>query len=109
MIRTVNLTINKGTDFLKKFEVLDESLDPVDVSNFQFISKIRKNNDSRKFYSLGTTVSGTEIGVFYLTLSSLDSIYIPQGNYVYDILSINNGIKTKLYEGIVYIQDTISN
>jgi hypothetical protein len=108
MIRTVNLSLNKGTDFLKRFEVLDENLDPVDISGSVFVSKIRKNFDSRKFYSLGTTISGTETGVFYLTMNSVDSLYIPQGNYVYDVLVINNNNKTKLYEGIVYIQDTAS-
>jgi hypothetical protein len=108
MIRTVNLSINKGTNFLKRFEVIDENLDPINISSFAFVSKIRKNYDSRTFYSLGTTVSNTETGVFYLSLDSLSSLSIPQGNYVYDVLSINNGIKTKLYDGLVYIQDTIS-
>jgi hypothetical protein len=108
-VPTVNLTIEKGTDFDATFTVTNSDGTPFPLNNYSATSKIRKHSAATTSKSFQTSITIARGEIKISMGSSITADLSPGRNY-YDVIitQISSGKITKVFEGAAIVSDTVS-
>lgn len=107
-VSIVNLVIHKGTDFEETFYFTAEDGDGLNLLNTTATAKIKKHPASQDSYNFTTALTVSDSSVKVSMADTITST-LPSGRCMYDIvLTGPDGFKTKIVEGNVLVQETIS-
>jgi hypothetical protein len=110
-VYVTNIVINSGADFIQSFSLEGaESGSPFDLTGHGVNAQFRKWSGSSTSVSFATTITNPPtLGEIYLSLSAEDTLSLKEGRYVYDILiTDNDGIKTRVIEGMVLVREGVT-
>lgn len=109
MAITTYLDIDQGSDFVSEIILENDDGTPMILSGFTAYSQFRKSYNSLSSYSFETAIPQPTQGKITLRLSGINSSLIKPGRYLYDVEIISqNGVKTRVVEGIVTINPEIT-
>ena len=106
-----NLVINAGSDFSQTFTLeQSESNSPLDLSNYQVESQMRKWSGSLSYVSFAAfVVFPPTSGKVIISLTADETKNIKPGRYVYDVLITDFlGEKNKVIEGMVLVREGVT-
>ena len=108
-VSAVNLVIQKGTSFEETFTLSSEDGGGLNLINQIATAKLRKHPTAGIAYTFSTTVTVAESTV-KISMSPAITATLPSGRCVYDIIltSSSSGIISKVVEGNVFVQETVS-
>ena len=108
-VSAVNLVIQKGTYFEETFAFSSEDESGLNLTNQTATAKLRKHPTAEVAYTFSTTITVAESTV-KISMSSAITATLPIGRCVYDIIltSSSSGIISKVVEGNVFVQETVS-
>lgn len=108
-VPSVNITIEKGTDFESSFTVSNPDGSPLNLTGYSSISKVKKFPSSEESvpFSVGIV---TAAGQVVLSMASTTSSTLDAGRHYYDVIITNNsnGKKRKIIEGMVLVTPSAS-
>ena len=106
---TVNILLEKGTDFEATFNVFDVTQEPLIFNNFIGVSKLRKYPTSPISFPFTVSITASTGEVTIGMAKSITS-QLPSGRNYYDILltSLTNNTTFKVVEGNIIVSDTSS-
>jgi hypothetical protein len=107
-VSAVNLIIHKGTSFEETFFLSAEDGGGLNLNNQSVTAKLRKHSTASTSYPFATSLTVVDSSVKISMASTMTST-LPNGRCVYDIiLTSTSGFITKVLEGNVLVQETIS-
>lgn len=107
-VSVVHLVIQKGTDFEETFSLTAEDGGILNLANHTATAKLRKHPTSSTSYNFSTTLTVAD-GTVKITMSDDITATLPSGRCCYDIvLTYPGGEKTKVIQGNVIVEETIS-
>lgn len=101
-----NLVINQGSTFSYTFALVDTAGDPVDVSGATANANMRKEYSSNTTYAFTTALANGGVTIS-MTANATANVPAP-GNYVYDVLFTSAGVKTRVAEGQITVNPSVS-
>lgn len=107
-VSAVNLTIHKGTYFEEIFSLSSEDGLGLNLTGATATAKLRKHPTAGIAYTFSTltTVSDSTIKI---SMSNAVTSTLPSGRCYYDIIVTSSlGIKSKVLQGNVIVEDTAS-
>lgn len=105
-----NLVINSGADFAETFD-LESSItnSQIDLTGYSVFSQMRKYAGSSTAISFTTTVLYPQTsGKIKISLTSEQTSSIKPGRYVYDVIIVYGGVKTRVIEGMVLVREGVT-
>jgi len=107
---TQNIFINAHSDFSHPFDVINGSGEPINVSDLDFASQIRKHTDNNTAVGFAVTVVNATLGKIQISMGSTLTGILKPGRHVYDIVSTtrSTGLKNVVVEGTVLVRAGIS-
>lgn len=105
----INLVIEQGTDFEATFAISDDTGSPLNLTNFNIISTLKKSFYSKTSKSFTTTKVNASTGVIKLSMENTLTSTLKGGRYVYDVIIVSNaGVKKRVIEGIATVTEGVS-
>ena len=105
-VETVNLRLDKGTNFNASFSPTVSSGGAMDLSNKTATSKLKKTPTSGTAYTFTSSIVSN---VIKLSMTPEETSVIPSGISVYDIIVTDqNGEITKLFDGNISVYESAS-
>tara|TARA_B100000902_G_scaffold240218_1_gene227527 strand:+ start:7291 stop:7632 length:342 start_codon:yes stop_codon:yes gene_type:complete len=101
-VPSVNIQIEKGTDFSSTFDVKKKDNSPLNLSLYNFSVKMRKHAEASGYVGFAATYGNTPAnGNLTISLTDTQTGIITAGRYEYDVIitNLNNGTKTKIFSG----------
>ncbi len=108
-VPSVNIQIDKGTDFSSTFDLKKRDNSPLDLTAYNFAAKMRKHADAPGSVGFAATYGGQPTkGNLTLSLTAAQTGIITAGRYEYDVMIINrnSNVKTKVITGQVLVVPT---
>lgn len=105
-----NLVVDQNSDFSATVSLQDAYGNPLDLTNYNAVGKIKKYYGSNKFIDITVNIlSPKTSGNISLNLDAITTKHMEIGRYVYDVKITNqqNGTK-KVLEGIVTVNGGVS-
>lgn len=107
-VSVVHLVIQKGTDFEETFALTAEDGGILNLTNQTATAKLRKHPTASTSYSFSTTLTVSDSTV-RIAMSDDVTATLPSGRCYYDIvLTSSGGAKTKVLQGNVIVEETVS-
>lgn len=107
-VSAVNLTIHKGTYFEETFQLAAEDGGGLNLINNTATAKLRKHPSSATSYTFSTTLTVADSTV-KISMGSTTTASLPSGRCYYDvILTTSGGLVSKVVEGNVIVEETVS-
>lgn len=103
-----NLVIDQGSTYSVTLDLTDENGDVIDLSGYVANSQIRKWYTSSTPAATFTTSINASSGELVLTLTANQTSNLVAGRYVYDVELDNNGIISRIVEGIVTVTPQVT-
>lgn len=103
-----NLVIDQGSTYSVTLDLTDENGDVIDLSGYVANSQIRKWYTSSTPAATFTTSINASSGELILTLTANQTSNLVAGRYVYDVELDNNGIISRIVEGIVTVTPQVT-
>jgi len=104
----VNLVIQKGTYFEEIFFLNAEDGLGLNLTNTTATSKVRKHPTAGIAHTFSTTTTVSDSTV-KISMTSDKTVELPSGRCQYDVLLTSPGGEiTKVLEGTVFVEETIS-
>jgi hypothetical protein len=118
MAANLQISINRGETFKRKFTYKDANATPFNLTGWSGVGQIRITTDDIKFYNLTVSFNADRTdGVFYVGLSYEDTYKIPQIShdpvtpdfYIYDVFLIHTDLtREKILFGKALIYPSIT-
>jgi len=118
MAANLQISINRGETFKRKFTYKDYAEVPFDMTDWTGVGQVRINPEDNKFYTMNVTFNPDQSdGVFYIGMDYEVSLSIPQVSrdptvpdiYVYDIFLIHPDLtREKILFGKALIYPSIT-
>jgi len=108
-IPSVNLRIEKGTDFEATFNVEAFDGSAFSLVNYSALAKIRKHPTAGIAQTFTTSITAAT-GEIKISLGYADTYELTSGRNYYDVVitASTTGKKTKVFEGNAIVIDTVS-
>lgn len=108
-VPSVNLRIEKGTNFESTFTITNSDGSVFALSNYTATSKIRKHPTSTDSKSFSTTITSAT-GEIKISMSSSNTAELTSGRNYFDVLitKISDNTITKVIDGTALVVDTVS-
>ena len=110
-VPSVNIQIDKGTDFSSTFYIGKRDNSPLDLTLYDFQAKMRKHAEAPGHVAFAATYGGQPAkGNLTISLTAAQTGIITAGRYEYDVLIINrnSNAKTKVFQGQALVIPTAS-
>jgi len=105
---SVNIQIDKGTDFSQKFVMKNPDQTIIDLTGYTAVSKIRKYPEDTKFQPFAVGIASTT-GTITLSMGTTVTSQLNVGRNYYDILvTTASSSVSKAFEGSVIVNASIS-
>jgi len=107
-VSAVNLVIQKGTYFEETFTLSADDESRLNLTNQTATAKLRKHPTAGVAYTFSTTLTVADSSV-KISMQPAVTATLPSGRCVYDLLLTSSvGIISKVLEGSVIVQETVS-
>ncbi len=107
-VSEVNLTIHKGTYFEETFSLSAEDGDVLNLTNSTATAKMKRHSTAGIAYTFSTVVTVADSTVKIFMMPQVTAT-LPTGRCVYDLLvTSSSGIVSKVVEGNVFVEETVS-
>jgi hypothetical protein len=108
-VSSVNLIIDKGTDFEATFNVFEPSSEVATFSNFVGTCKIRKYPSSPTSISCQVIITAAT-GEIKIRMTKQNTLLLSNGRNYYDVIltSTIDSSTFKVVEGTIIVNDTVS-
>ena len=110
-VASLNLVLEKGTDFEATFDISGPDNGPVGLSSYTGISKIRKYPTSPKSTSFSVEIDTEfENQKIKISMGRSDTSDLSSGRNYFDVFlqDVGTGNILKVVEGTIIVQDSIS-
>jgi hypothetical protein len=108
MATKANLVIDQGSTYSVNLDLTDENGDILDLTGYVANSQIRKWYTSSNPAATFTTSINVASGELTLSLSANQTSNLVAGRYVYDVEIDQNGIVSRIVEGIVTVTPQVT-
>lgn len=109
MAEFVELEIDAGATFATEITVREDDGTPKNLANFSVSSQLRKSYYSSTATDFTISVTNSSNGTISMSLSAASTANLRSGRYVYDVELIDNqGIVTRIFEGIVVVLPNVT-
>jgi hypothetical protein len=108
-VPSVNLTLDKGTDFEASFIVTNADGTIFSLNNYTATAKIRKHPSASSYQSFQTIITSA-IGEIKITMASAITSQLTSGRNYYDVIitQVGTGKIKKVFEGMILVNNTVS-
>lgn len=108
-VPSVNLRLEKGTDFEATFDVTNSDGTAFPLSNYTATAKIRKHPTATSYQSFTAGIT-TATGKINVSMASTITSQLTSGRNYYDVIIIQaeTGKIKKVSEGMIIVVDTVS-
>ncbi len=104
-----NLVIDQGSAFTSTVTVTDSDGDVVNLTNYSYAGKIKKNYTSSTSVDFATPTTPGADGQITLTLTDTITKTMKPGRYVYDVeITSQGGLTTRVVEGQVEVMPGVT-
>jgi hypothetical protein len=103
-----NLVIDQGSTYSVVLDLTDENGDVIDLIGYTANSQIRKWYTSSTPAATFTTSINASSGELELSLTANQTSNLVAGRYVYDVELDNNGVISRIVEGIVTVTPQVT-
>jgi hypothetical protein len=103
-----NLVIDQGSTYSIVLDLTDENGDVIDLNGYTANSQIRKWYTSSTPAATFTTSINASSGELQLSLTANQTSNLVAGRYVYDVELDNNGVISRIVEGIVTVTPQVT-
>lgn len=108
MATKANLVIDQGSTYSVNLDLTDENGDVIDLSGYTANSQIRKWYTSSTPAATFTTSINAASGELTLSLTAIQTSNLVAGRYVYDVEIDQNGVISRIVEGIVTVTPQVT-
>lgn len=108
MATKANLVIDQGSTYSVVLDLTDENGDVINLTGYAANSQIRKWYTSSTSAATFTTSINAASGELELSLTSNQTSNLVAGRYVYDVELDNNGVISRIVEGIVTVTPQVT-
>lgn len=103
MAATYNITINQNADFVRSFQVKENTV-IVDIAGYTFEGRVKENFHHTGHTSFTASIVDAAAGTFKLVLTDVETGAMPGGTYVYDVIMTDtSSLKTRLLSGNAFV------
>jgi len=108
-VPAVNIVIEQGIDYQDVFTVRNPDGSPLNLSGYTGVAKIKKFPESNNSVSFDVNIVPLS-GQILVSLANTITSSLTPGRYYYDVLTVSllNGKKTKIVDGMVLVRATES-
>lgn len=108
-VPVVNLSLDKGVDFESTFSVTNSDGSVYSLLNHTASAKIKKHPSSSTYKSFSTAIT-VSIGQIRISMASSITDTLSVGRNYYDVIvtNSNTGRKTKVFEGSIIVNDSVT-
>lgn len=107
-VPSVNITIEKGVNFENTFTVNNSDNTPLSLVGHSAVAKVKKHHSSTTSYPFTILITAS-LGKIQLSMGSTITSQLPEGRNYYDIVvTSNDGIKTRVIEGMALVTPSVS-
>jgi len=101
--RSVNLTIEQGTDFTTTFTIKNPDGTVLPLTGYSAVAKLGKHPSATSTTSFSTSITAST-GKVTLTMGNAVTANLEPGRYYYDcVIESSGGNKTRVIEGMVLV------
>lgn len=109
MTTRANLYVDQGTSFAVSLDLTTDGGDEVSLSDQAFYCGVKKLYSSSTLFTANVSIiSGGAVNDVNLVIQSDQTKDLEPGKYQYDVLMLNNGLTTKILEGLIFIVPTVT-
>lgn len=108
MASKANLVIDQGSTYSVNLDLTDENGDVIDLTGYTANSQIRKWYTSLTSAATFTTSINAASGELTLSLTANQTSNLVAGRYVYDVEIDQNGVISRIVEGIVTVTPQVT-
>ena len=103
MAATYNITINQNADFIRSFQVKENTV-VLNIAGYTFEGRLKEAFHHTGHTAFTASIVDAATGTFKLVLTDVQTAAMPGGTYVYDVLMTTDlGVKTRLLSGNAFI------
>lgn len=109
MASAINLSIDKGTNFEATFNLTNFDSSAANLTGYTATARIKKHPTATSYKSFSTVITSAT-GKIQISMGSTTTAELDSGRNYYDVIITNQSgtSKTKVFEGMVLVNDTIS-
>jgi len=101
--RSVNLTLEQGTDFTTTFTIKNPDGTVLPLTGYSAVAKLGKHPSATSTTSFSTSITAST-GKVTLTMGNAVTANLEPGRYYYDcVIESSGGNKTRVIEGMVLV------
>jgi hypothetical protein len=105
---SVNLTIDKGTDFEATFNLSNSDSSIANLSGASIVARIKKHPTATSYKSFSSTIT-IATGKVKISMAASVTSELTSGRNYYDIiLTDGSGTVSKVIQGMVLVNDSVS-
>lgn len=109
MATQANIYIDQGTDFSTNIDVIDDAGQVVDLTSSTLQGQARRLYSSVVLFTFTIDIGDATAGQATMSLSDTVTRSLAPGKYRYDVIvTMSDGNKVKLLEGLVFIIETVT-
>ena len=118
---SVNISIAGGVDFSQEFTMTHPDMSPVNITGYKFVGKLMKHPSSvdamtstrdvraQKYVSFICNVIDGMRGVYNIYLPAKSSQNLPEGKYVYNVVTKDvNGVSSEAVGGLAFLETSFA-
>lgn len=109
MASAINLSLDKGTSFESTFIVKNADDSAFNLTGYTATARIRKHPTASDYKSFQTTITSAK-GEIKITMTAALTSDLSSGRNYYDVVIENTAgtSKSKVFEGMIMVSDTVS-
>lgn len=105
----INLTLEQGTDYDVDFTIRNDDGSPLNLTDYDAQSVVRKTYTSTISYPFEITFVDRIAGQINVSMASTVTSTLKEGRYVYDVvLTSGNNVKTRVIQGNLLVNPGVS-
>jgi hypothetical protein len=106
-LEVINLKIFKGTDFEQDFQLVDENGVPINLTDCQVLSKIKKFPTSKTFNAFDVVFINRSQGIIKLLMSGSSTLFLTEGRNYFDVFVVYPTSRIEpVIRGTILVEET---
>ena len=106
-LEIINLKIFKGADFEQDYQLIDENGNPINLTNCQVLSKIKKFPTSKTFNTFDVVFINRPQGIIRLLMSGSSTLFLTEGRNYFDVFVVYPTSKIQpVIRGTILVEET---
>ena len=103
-----NIVINQHTDFKRSFVLKQDDL-VVNLTDYSFAASLKKHHTKTTDVDFTAEITNAGQGAFSISLTDTQTSAMDPGEWYYDlVMTDDNGLKTRIMEGVADVRPGIT-